>query len=285
MANKKEVKQHIDSVSDIKLITNVMYLIASTKLRRAKEDLKNARGCFTALDTFMNRLAGDKRTANNPYFTTAPVRKRGIVVITADKGLAGAYNYNVIRKTLGLITETPEAELYVMGAYGKRFFTKHKLNVVEDFTCSPEGGTLHKARQIGELLFERYKAGDLTEIYVVYSDFSGGMSTEVKVKKLLPIESEEQTEEEYEFFPSLKEAMDGIVPEYLTGYMYGAITDAFCSEQNSRMTAMDAANRNAEKIMDELSVKYDHIRQNSITQEIIEVSAGVNRQRQKETEK
>ena len=128
----------------------------------------------------------------------------------------------------------------------------------------------------------RYDGDELSELYVVFTDFIGGLTSEVKVKKLLPFTYEEdESQPDHEFFPSVKEVIQGIVPDYVTGYMYGALTDSFCSEQNARMTAMDSANKNAEKLLEELSVKYDHIRQNNITQEIIEVSAGANRQRQK----
>ena len=281
MANKKEVKQHIDSISDIRTITNAMYLIASTKLRRAKENLKNARPCFNALEKTMHFLATDNYAKNTKYFRTAG-EKPGIVVITADKGLAGAYNYNVIRRTLALLEEMPEAIIFPVGTYGRQYFIKHNANVCEGFIFSSEGHTLRNARRMCEELMQKYDDNVLNEIHVVFTDFTGGLSSAVKVKKLLPFTYEEdESAPRHDFFPSVKEVVQGIVPDYVKEYLYGAMTDSFCSEQNARMTAMDSANRNAEKLLEELSVKYDHIRQNTITQEIIEVSAGTARQRNK----
>ncbi len=279
MANKKEVKQHISSVSDIRMITNAMYLIASTKLRRAKIDLENARYSFTALEAIITRMAADDRTNEYRFFHPTAEQKPGIVVITADKGLAGPYNYNVIRKVLSMPC-IQNAKLFVVGNYGRQYFKKHEANMAQNFVFSAEGHALRTARAICRILMEEFIADELTEIHVVYTDYSGGMTSEVKTKKLLPFERGAQ-KERYEFFPSIQEVLDGIVPEYLTDFLQGALTDSYCSEQHARMTAMDAANRNAEKLLDELSVKYDRIRQNTITQEIIEVSAGAKRQRQK----
>lgn len=280
MANKKEVRQHIESVSDIGMITNAMYLIASTKLRRAKESLSNARPYFNALKQTMHALSADKQAQKSSYFRTEG-DKNAFVVITGDKGLAGAYNYNVIRSVLPLLENNEKALLFPIGAYGKQYFIKHGYNVKEDFSFSSERGVLHSARIIGGILTDMYDRNEINEIFIVYTDFSGGMDSTVKIRKLLPFEGEEQDDLPREFYPSAQEVMKNVVPEYVIGYLYGAMTDGFCSEQNARMTAMDAANKNAEKLLEELSVKYDHIRQNSITQEIIEVSAGTARQRNK----
>ena len=282
MANKKEVKSHIESVSEIQTLTGAMYLIASTKLRRAKTDLKNARGCFSTLHSILPELSSHKEVKKSRYFRKNETGSVGIVVITADKGLAGSYNYNVIRKTNALVEEHEGAKLFVVGDYGRQYYAKHKVNMQEDFSFSPEGYVLRTARNVTDILLKQFDEGELSEIYVVFTDFSGGMSAEAKVERLLPLPCEEGGKtSETEFFPSTEEVVRTIVPTYVTIFLYGAITDSFCCEQNARMTAMDAANRNAEKLIDELSVKYDHIRQNTITQEIIEVSAGVNRQRQK----
>lgn len=282
MANKKEVKSHIESVSEIQTLTGAMYLIASTKLRRAKTDLKNARGCFSALHSVLPVLSSDKEVKKSRYFRKNETGSVGFVVITADKGLAGSYNYNVIRKTNALIEEHERTKLFVVGDYGRQYYAKHKAEMQEGFSFSSEGHVLRTARDVGDILLEQFDKGELSEVYVVFTDFSGGMSAEVRAERLLPLPCEEGvSENKTEFFPSAEEAVRSVVPTYVSIFLYGAITDSFCCEQNARMTAMDAANRNAEKLIDELSVKYDHIRQNTITQEIIEVSAGVNRQRQK----
>ncbi len=279
MANKKEVKSHIESISEIETLTSAMYMIASTKLRRAKTNLKYARPCFAALKEVMPAFTSGKEAAKSRYLHEAADKKVGVVVITADKGLAGAYNYNVIRKTNALRSEFKDVRLFVVGEYGRQYFTKHDAVVEKDFSFGTEGYLLRTDRSMTEILLKKFDDGELTDIYVVYTDFSGGMSAEVKAERILPLEKGE--EDGIEFFPSAEEVLRKVVPEYVALFLYGAIVDSYCCEQNARMTAMDAANRNAEKLIDELSVKYDHIRQNSITQEIIEVSADVNRQRQK----
>lgn len=279
MANKKEIKSHIESISEIETLTSAMYMIASTKLRRAKTELNNVRAYFSALQEIMPAFTSAKEIQKSHYLRETKEKRVGIVVITADKGLAGAYNYNVIRKTNALLSENEDARLFIIGEYGRQYYTKHGAAVEKDFSFGAEGHVLRTSRKITDILLQEFDDGKLTDIYVVYTDFSSGMSADVKAERLLPLEK--GAEEETEFFPSAEEVLRKIVPEYLTFFLYGAIVDSYCCEQNARMTAMDAANRNAEKLIEELSVKYDHIRQNSITQEIIEVSAGVNRQRQK----
>lgn len=288
MATTKEIKKRIKSIRDTQKITNAMYLIASTKLRKAKNELDHTRPYFIALQNEIKRIFRISEEIENRYFYP-PTGEHdlpgsyGYLVITADKGLAGAYNQNVIKKTLELIKEHENPRLFVVGQYGCHYFASHGIPTEQCFLYTAQNPTISRAREIATMLLDLYNKGELSKIYIIYTDMKGAIETEVKFTRLLPFHradfiKEENTEKEvktpFEFKPSIEEVLDGVVPSYLTGYIYSALVDSFCSEQNSRMNSMDAANRNAQELIDQLTLQFNHIRQSAITQEITEVAAG-----------
>ncbi len=278
MANKKEIRHHIESVSDTKTITNAMYLIASTKLRKARDDLKKARPYFDALIRTVRTVAAVKGAEKSKYFQKKEEKKIAILVISSDKGLAGGYNHNVLSKAVS-VAEGKDVRFFAVGSFARQYFSRRNVRYEKDFVYGTESRHMHVAREIAEIMLELYDNGEVDAIYLVYTDFSGGMSEKIAAERILPITSE-ASEKESEFFPSEQAVLDGVVSPYLEGMIYGALVDSYCSEQNARMTAMDSANRNAQKLLDELSARYDHVRQNAITQEIIEVSAGARYQKE-----
>ena len=234
MANTKEIKTRIESVKDTRKITNAMYLIASTKLRKARNDLDRTRPYFEALRTEIKRIFRTQNDVDSRYFYPPegepPLEGTyACLVITADKGLAGAYNQNVIKEAMHMLDEHPDTKLYVVGEYGRHFFTQHHLPMEHSVLYTAQNPTMQRAREICDILLEGYD----------------------------------------------------IMQSYVSGFIYSALIDSFCSEQNARMTAMDSANSNAEKLLAELSLQYNRVRQAAITQEITEVSAGAKAQRQK----
>ena len=213
----------------------------------------------------------------------------GCLVITADKGLAGAYNLNVLKKAQQLLESHSDMKLFVVGEYGRRYFAQRKIPIERMFLYTAQNPTLERAREISSLLLEQYDAGLLKKIFVVYTDMENGMSTQACSTRLLPFhrtyfatpEKEKKVAVPFEFQPSISAVLDGIMHSYLTGFIYSALIDSFCSEQEARMTAMDAANRNAEELLGDLSLQYNRVRQAAITQEITEVTAGAKAQRKK----
>lgn len=291
MPNTKEIKSRIKSVRDTKKITNAMYLIASTKLRKAKGELDRTRPYFNAIQGEIKRIFRTAKNVESRYFYPAdgspvPEGAYACLVITADKGLAGAYNLNVLRQAQALLAQHANTKLFVVGEYGRHFFEQHGAAIERSFLYTAQNPTMQRAREISNLLLEGYDAGAFKKIFVVYTDFGSGLAEQTVTARLLPFHRRQFADSapekpitgEFEFFPSVETILDTLIPSYVSGFIYSALVDSFCSEQNSRMTAMDAANRNAEKLLSELSVQYNRVRQSDITQEITEVSAGARAQ-------
>lgn len=294
MAGTKELKTHIESVGETRKITNAMYLIASTKLRRARQELDRTRPYFEALRGEIRRIF---RTAYNvdsrffyPMGSDAPLKGTyGCLLITADKGLAGAYNQNAIRVAQELLERHPDTKLFVVGEYGRRFFDQRKIPIEHSFLYTAQNPTMARAREISALLLDGFDQRELREIYVIYSDMANSISYEARTARVMPFHrsffltapGESPVTEPFEFLPDVQAVLNSMMPSYVSGFIYSALIDSFCCEQSARMAAMDSANQNAEGLLGELSLQYNRVRQSAITQEITEVSAGARAQRQK----
>lgn len=291
MASTKEIKNRISSVKDTQKITNAMYLIASTKMRKAKSELDRTRPYFNALRAEIKRIFRTVADVESKYFypadgSPAPDGTYGILVITADKGLAGAYNQNVLKEARRLLDEHPDAQLFVVGEYGRQYFLQHHIPIERSFLYTAQNPNMHRAREISSLLLDRFDNGILDKIFVVYTDLKNGLTAEAISTRLLPfhraqfsdLPGENAAGTTFEFEPSVGAVLDNVMHSYVSGFIYAALVDSFCSEQNARMTAMDSANQNAEKLLAELSVQYNRVRQAAITQEITEVSSGAKAQ-------
>lgn len=293
MASTKEIKDRINSVRETRKITNAMYLIASTKLRKAKLELTNTRPYFEALRGEVNRAFRTVEDVDTPYFypaddDTPREGTYGCLVITADKGLAGSYNMNIIKKAEQMLEKHPDTKLFVVGEYGRHFFDHHSIPIEQSFLYTAQNPTLDRAREISERLLDGFLSGELQEIYVIYTDMESSLLSEAKSTRLLPFHrthfappaKEKAVQEPFEFYPSVGVVLNNMIPSYVSGFIYSALLDSFCSEQNARMTAMDAANQNAEELLAGLKLQYNRVRQAAITQEITEISAGAAAQRQ-----
>lgn len=294
MANTKELKNRIKSVRDTQKITNAMYLIASTKMRKAKTELDRTRPYFDALKSEIKRIFRTVKDVKSQYFYPdegEPVLNGtyACLVITADKGLAGMYNQNVLKEAERMRAEHSETKFFVVGEYGRQYFARHKIPVERSFLYTAQNPTMQRAREISEILLELFEKGTVSKIFVIYTDMKNGMTEEAKTERLLPFhrkvfasnQSEKAVSTPFEFVPSVGEVLDNIIPSYVSGYIYSALVDSFCSEQNARMEAMNSAGQNADKILSALSVEYNRLRQAAITQEITEISSGAKAQKRK----
>ena len=297
MPGMKEIKNRINSVSDTRKITNAMYLIASTKLRKARQEWDKTKPYFESLEWEMQRIFQLQEDTESDYFFPASIKSDdadidgtyGYLVITADKGLAGAYSQNVIKTTLQMMQKHDDNKLFVVGEVGRHYFNLHKIPIEQSFLYSAQSPNMLRAAEISEILLDMYNAGELSKIYVIYTNMKNSISQEVCSERLLPLHRADFLEDYsgeykgniYEFMPNFSDVLDAITPNYLTGYIYSALVDSFCCEQNARMMAMDSANTNADELLGRLRVEYNHLRQNAITQEITEVAAGAKAKRKK----
>jgi F-type H+-transporting ATPase subunit gamma len=294
MPNTKEIKNRIGSVQNTQKITNAMYLISSTKMRKAKEELERTRPYFEMQEHEIRRIFQTEIDITSHYFYPKTGRKPAetyaYLVITADKGLAGAYNHNVIKLAEEEMAKHKHIKLYVVGEYGRRYFKKKDYAMEQTFLYTAQNPSFSRAREISSILLEEYDNRGIDEIRVIYSDMESEFLTTVKMMRLLPFDRKEfwtkQSEKNekdihYEFSPSVNEVLNRVIPGYLAGCIFGALVDSFSAEQNARMTAMNSANKNAEALLDELRIEYNRVRQAAITQEITEVAAGAKAQKKK----
>lgn len=287
MATASEIKSRIAGVRDTKKITDAMYMISSVKMRRATKDFEGTVPYFEALSEKISELfrhvpKAESRYFSNPAKDADKSKNHGILLITADKGLAGAYNQEVIRTCEGFMKKHPQTMLFVIGEFGRQYFTSHKVPFQQDFHYSLVSPSLYDARKICAELLEYYDSGELDEISIVYTDYVGAKPGVCKTSTLLPLDKasfysagDEAKRVEKKFLPDADTVLNGVVPSYIMGYIYGCLVKSFCSEQQSRMLAMKNAGDNAEEMLRTLQVQYNKIRQATITNEMIEITAGV----------
>lgn len=292
MANAKEIKERMKSVQDTMKITNAMYMISSTKLRKSRKSLEDTEPYFFTLQSTMARILRHIPDMEDIYFESnkdEKDRKIGYIVVTADKGMAGAYNHNVVKLAEKQLAKNKNTKLFVVGEQGRHYFEQHGVNIDEEFHYTVQNPTLHRARKIGMTILDCYEKHELDEVYIIYTKQINAVQTQAEQVQLLPLKKIDFKTEvpadistsELILRPSPNEVMDRIVPNYVIGFIYGALVESYCSEQNSRMMAMEAATNSAKNILHELDILYNRVRQAAITQEITEVIGGAKAQKKK----
>ena len=299
MANLKDIKSRINSVKNTQKITRAMKMVAAAKVKKAEYTVKATRPFTQELLTMFKRMlatVGTVQSENEKYehainnypelLTRREVKTEGLVVVTSNKGLAGAYNANIVRTTLKRIEENREngidTKLYVVGQKGISSI-KHKTDteIFKTYIAVMDNPSSSGANVIAEDIAQDYVDGVIDKIVVITTRFNNMMSYSVQQWEILPVtieydEDEHKLDALMEFTPSPKAILKKIVPMYLTNEIFQAILEAYASELASRMTAMSAASNNADKMINELTIEYNKARQTAITNEIIEIVSGAN---------
>ena len=294
MASAKEIQDRMRSIKDTLKITNAMYMISSSKLKKSKKMLADTEPYFYTLQSEMSRILRHLPDMNSIYFKTnaeIPERKRkaGYIVITADKGLAGSYNHNILKLAEEELEKRDDFKLFVLGELGRHYFEQKGINIDKQFHFVVQDPSLSRARRIAEDLLKLYHENQLDELYIIYTTMVNAMQEEAQVAQLLPLKKTDFKIpvpidiplEGLALKPSAEEVMDHIVPNYVVGFVYGALVEAFSCEQNARMMAMEGATNSAKQMLKELDIEYNRARQAAITQEITEVIAGAKSQKKK----
>ena len=312
MPNINEIKNRISSVKSTKKITGAMYLISSAKMQRARENLSRVRPFFEAQMVEIKKIFEHAGDFSSPYFDVKEGGKTGYIVITADKGLAGAFNLNIMHEYEKAVRMNPNSCVYAVGDTGIRYFANHKIHVAGEFHERAPFPSHKWARKIAAAILDDYLEGEISELRIIYNDVESELTYVVKNERLLPFEhvdfgysgeqtiedgysgslSPNETEENVEYHFSKggtelrfeqppEEILDLIMPQYLAGCIFGALTDSFCAEQSARMAAMKAASDNADALLSELRIEFNRVRQGAITQEITEVAAGARAQKKR----
>ena len=286
MPSSKLLKERIESIQDTMKITNAMYLISSSKLRKARQNYQNVLPYFTRMRDTISRVV--------PHLPDEPVHPffherekedpiRAYVVLTADKGMAGAYNQNLLKFLKEQCGSDPNARFYVIGQTGYRALLHKDPRLVEEFHYGATAPTLQRARDITVDAIDDFKSGKLDEIYLIYTKIQNALTSEPVMERLLPLDREHlkpapkglgDPRGEVEMFPDAKTVFEQTAPIYMHGMIFGAMTESFCAEHSARMTAMDSATKSANDMIHELQLEYNRTRQGSITQEITEIIGG-----------
>lgn len=294
MPTTRELRDRIGSIDNTLKITNAMYLISSTKMRKAKAELAQTEPYFYTLQSMIARVMRHlPEDYTHPFLDLREgcvegESKAAIICVTADKGLAGAYNHNVIKETEELLRQYKNSRLFIVGEMGRSYFHSRQIPIDEAFHYTAQNPTLHRARVITRKMLELFQNREIDELHIVYTRMKSSLEMESMEDQLLPLDKLHPVfvkvpitanYEAFNIFPNPDALMENIIPDYLNGYIYSALVESFCAEQNARMTSMDAANRNGNELKQKLRIQYNRVRQAQITQEITEIAAGAKAQR------
>ena len=289
MASITEIRSRMRSVEQTLKITNAMYLISSAKVKKARKQLSEVEPYFdrlakTILDIFRHSPDLQHRYIEG-HEKPKEERKTGFVVITGDKGLAGAYNHNVLKLAESYLARKKDPTLFLIGQMGRHYFEKKHISIDGEFMYTAQDPTLERAREIVDTLVGLFEQGALDDIYLVFTHTYSAMRMEPEIIKLRPLDramlsarrglsEADQYRDVVRYEPSKEAVLDVLVPGVLKGYMFAALVESFCSEQNARMTAMDTASDSAKEMLSSLSLEFNRARQGAITQEITEIAGG-----------
>lgn len=284
MASASEIRVRISSVSETKKVTDAMYMISSVKMRKARAEMEKVSPYFNALREEIGELLHYIPENSNRYYKILDsdgIQGRALLLITSDKGLNGNYNHMAIKAAEARIRQYPDTLLFIIGEYGRQYFTHKKANMAEEFKYAAAFPTTSMAQKICNDLLEYYNSDRVDEIDIIYTHYLAGRPILCKERCLLPFSQTGFYDSNAfeiafgkEYLPNPDTVLNEIAPSYLTGFIYSALVDSYCSEQEARMTAMHTAGTNAEDMLKKLRMEYNSIRQAAITREMTEITSG-----------
>ena len=283
MASMRDIKRRKSSIQSTQQITKAMKLVSTVKLQKAKSHAEQTDPYFNYMYHTVSSMLAKSGNINHPYLTGGDSTKKAVVVITSNRGLAGGYNSNIVKLITGNEDlKKEDLEIYAVGGKGVEGLSRRGYHIVSDDSAIMEAPSYPDAAALCKKVLDSFAKGEIGEIYLAYTHFRNTVSHEPKLIRLLPVDikAQEETDEAsnvlMNYEPNEEEALDMIIPKYVTSLFYGALVEAVASENGARMQAMDSATSNAEDMISDLSLKYNRARQGSITQELTEIIAGAN---------
>ena len=274
----KDIKLRIKSVESTMQITKAMELVASSKMRRAKERVEHSRPYFETLHETLTKIAAADPRARNPYLRRDEVKRTLLIVIAGDRGLAGGYNSNVLKQAAA---EEGEVLVLPIGKRSAEYFVHHEVPLFTQAVLLAAVVSVGECFQLSRQITEGYLKGEYDAVKICYTRFDSMMTQTAATMEVLPLSIEPTEQQKAEahrsqilYKPSSEEVFSAIIPEYVAGIVYGAVCESVASELAARRTAMDAATKNAGEMIDHLNLYYNRARQAAITQEITEIVAG-----------
>jgi len=287
MATLRDIKNRIVGVKSTQKITKAMKMIATAKLRGAQQRIVNARPYANKIGEMLSHLAADDTLQTNPFFASREVKKVCVIVVTADRGLCGAFNTNIIREAVSYIneelkTENSSVTVYTVGKKASEYFRKRDYaiegKIIGIFSSLEYQTTL----QIYNDLVTKYLSGEIDKIVMVYNEFVSLIQQRITNVQLLPIPLIKSNDEEkfhqanYIFEPDQLSIFEYLIPKHLKAQLWRALLESNAAELSARMTAMDNATTNAQELIRSLNLTYNKERQAAITKEILEIVSGAN---------
>jgi F-type H+-transporting ATPase subunit gamma len=281
----RDIRNRIGSVKNTRQITKAMKMVAAAKLRRAQDAITKARPYATKLEEALTRIAAraaaEEKPAH-PLLASRPVRVAEVVLLTSDRGLAGGFNSNVVRRAQRFMTENGDTYekvlLSTMGRKARDFLRARKLTIRKDYAGIHQNLSYAKAEEVARELGARFLAGEVDAVFLCYNEFKSAITQRVVVRQLLPVETGEAKGANvgYDFLyePSREKLLEELVPKHLAIQVWRALLDSAASEHGARMTAMESATKNAEEMIAGLTLQYNRARQAYVTKELMEIVSG-----------
>jgi F-type H+-transporting ATPase subunit gamma len=286
MATLRDIQRRIRSVQSTQKITKAMKLVAASKFRRAQERILAARPYATKMDALMGSLVGRAGDETHPLLARRDTGRKRLVIITADKGLCGAFNSNILRESLRFLRGAAEASvtLVVVGKKARDFYRRRQFTVKTEMLGFFDRLAYSHAQELAGGLLQEYLAEELDEVHLMYNEFRSVAVQRPVRQQLLPIEAESEgdagPQEEYLYEPGPEAILDSLLPRHVTTQVFRALMESVAGEHGARMTAMESATKNAREMINLLTIQYNKARQERITKELLDIVGGAEALRQ-----
>lgn len=284
MASMRDIKRRKESIQSTGQITKAMKLVSTVKLQKAKGRAEHSKPYFDLMYQAVSSMLAKSGNMEHPYLKAGTSKKKAVIIVTSNRGLAGGYNSNVIKLITKGDLKKEDIVVYAIGRKGKEALERQGYEIKKDYSEVMNEPLYSDAMEIGKDVLEAFSKDEVGEIYLAYTVFKNTVTHIPKLIQLLPISIDTDTKEDNKetgdnltlmnYEPEAEEALNMIIPKYMNSLIYGALVEAVASENGARMQAMDSATNNAEDMISDLSLKYNRARQSSITQELTEIVAG-----------
>ena len=280
MASMRDIKRRKGSIQSTQQITKAMKLVSTVKLQKARNHAEQSNPYFNHMYNTVSSMLARSGNINHPYLKAGESNKKAVIAIASNRGLAGGYNSNIVKLVTESDMKKEDVEVYIIGRKAKETFQRKGYEIAADYSDVIESPAYEDAAMICREVLEAFTKGEIGEIYLAYTHFKNTVSHEPTLIKLLPVEidatkaSESDQNVLMNYEPNEEEALNLIIPKYMTSLFYGALVESVASENGARMQAMDSATSNADEMISDLTLKYNRARQGSITQELTEIIAG-----------
>ncbi|MBF7081551.1 F0F1 ATP synthase subunit gamma [Desulfallas sp. Bu1-1] len=278
MASLRDLRRRIKSIKSTQQITKAMKAVSAAKMRRAQESVLAARPFARRMRDVLGRVGSASVGLKHPLLAVREPNRVAYVIVTADRGLCGGFNANIIKKAVQEMKDRPNVEVVTIGRKGRDYFRRRGYNIAQQYVGIGETADIGLARRVAKFVMDKYAAEEYDEVYLIYSQFVNVLVQKPVVQKLLPVEPPEGEDDgkrvDYIFEPDAEQIMGRLLPMYVENAMFQALLESKAGEHSARMTAMDNATSNAADMIDRLTLSMNRARQAAITKEISEIVGG-----------